>query len=330
MGSWVAIEGVGFGAAQGASSVQFGGNNAAVLTWTENVVVVTVPAAFTAGQIVPVAVTTMGGTSNSMNFEVLWAAASSSYRISPQILNLLVGQSRTVSVTDASGNVVTGLVWRTSNPSIVALSSADPPLITGEAPGSAVVYAAGLPIPVTVYSGSSLPPGTPIWSVTTGGSILFPTIALPAVPSASGGDLLILDDFTLRALASDGTLLWQLGVGRDISSQLIPDFSGSALFTELSNYTDAQGFFHSAHVLQGVNPTTQQISTLYKFSDHVPPSNTYCYSGGVQVPCFFDTGSTQTVIPHPSGVVFVLDAPPPRPLENTVATPPQANSVSAK
>jgi hypothetical protein len=293
IGSWVAIEGVGFGAAQQGSSVQFGGNSAVVVSWADSAVVVTVPSTLTPGRAVPVAVTTVGGTSNSMSFEVLWTAASSPYHVSPQMLSLLVGQSRTVSVTDASGNVVTGLVWRTSDSAIVALSSVDPPLITGQAPGSAVVYAAGLPIPVTVYSGSSLPPGAPVWSVPVTSSTFAP-LAVPAVPSASGADLLTLDDYKLRALASDGTLLWQVGVGRDSSTQVVPDFSGSALVTEPFNYQDSSGSFEPTHTLQGVNPSTLQLTTLYTFT--AP-----------------DSGATHTVIPHPSGALFVLDAPSPGP-----------------
>lgn len=148
----------------------------------------------------------------------------------------------------------------------------------------------GLPVLVTVYSGSSLPSGRPIWSVPVSSS-MFPTIAIPAVPSASGADLLALDDHKLRALASDGSTVWEVGVGRDSSSQVIPDFSGSALVTEPFMFEGSSGGWVSTHILQGVNPSNLQLTTLYTFT--AP-----------------DSGATHTVIPHPSGVLSILDAPP--------------------
>ena len=98
----------------------------------------------------------------------------------PQEINLLVGQTRTIWVRDSSGHAVTGMVWTTSNPSVLSLSTDDPPVLTAVAPGTAVVYVVGMPILVTVYSGTSLPAGASVWSVPAMGS----PIARPAVPSA--------------------------------------------------------------------------------------------------------------------------------------------------
>ena len=63
---------------------------------------------------------------------------------------------------------MSGLELTTSNPSVASLSTDDPPVITAVAPGTAIVYVVGMPILVTVYSGTSLPAGTPIWSVPIG------------------------------------------------------------------------------------------------------------------------------------------------------------------
>ena len=137
-----------------------------------------------------------------------------------------------------------------------------------------------------------------------------PPVAHPAVPSASGADLLVLDGNGLRALTSDGSTSWvNPNVGSGGSSQLIPDFAGSASVTQFYSYADAQGL-HSTHRLQGIDPTTHQLTTLYTFADGWE-FGASCSVGGVPVPnCFQDTGATQTVIPHPSGTIFVLDAPP--------------------
>jgi hypothetical protein len=295
VGSWVAISGANFGAAQGSSTVSFGGTAATVVSWSDTAVLVAVPSSLTAGQTVSVVVTTSAGASNAADF--LPVTTSPPYTVSPPMVNLLVGQTRTIAVTDSNGNAVTGLEWTTSNSSVVSLSSDDPPVITALAPGTAIFYVVGMPILVTVYSGSSLPAGTPIWSVPAVSFPNFPTIALPAVPSASGADLLVLEESWVLAFSSDGSMPWKAAVGRDTSTQLIPDFSGSALVTQRVAQTDACGS-HFTHSLARVDPTTQQLTTLYTFASSCAVS---------------DSGATQTAIPHPPGAVFVLDAPPPGP-----------------
>jgi len=292
-GSWVAISGINFGATQPGGAASFGGISAQILSWSDTAVMAIAPNGISVRQSVPVVVTTLYGTSNAISFTV--AAFGTGYRVWPQSLNMLVGESRTVSVTDASGNPVTGLAWTTSNSNIVSLSTDDPPLITALAPGTAIVFAGGLPIPVTVYAGSSLPQGTPIWSVPFANT----PAAIPAVPGASGADLFVLDGSTLRALASDGSPVWQAQISRDNATQLIPDFSGGDFVTEPYSYVDGVGS-HSTHILARVDPSTQQLTTLYTFADEFVAGSFNQYS---------DIGATQVVIPHPSGVVFVLDFP---------------------
>jgi hypothetical protein len=183
------------GATQGSSSVTFGGAAANIVSWSDTAIFVTVPS-LTSGQTVPVVVTTTVGASNSADFLPVSTAAP--YRISPQEVNLLVGQTRTISVTDSNGNPLTGLEWTTSNPAVASLSTDDPPIITAVAPGTAVIYVVGMPILVTVYSGTSLPVGTSIWSAPVFNSTTnLAPIAIPAVPSASGADLLVADGVTV-------------------------------------------------------------------------------------------------------------------------------------
>jgi hypothetical protein len=284
-------------------------------TQLDTAVLVTVPASLTIGQTVPVVVTTTAGGGNSADFIPLAATASAPYNVSPQNINLLVGQTRTISVTDASGNVVTGLEWTTSNASVVSLSSDDPPVITAVAPGTAIVYVVGMPILVTVYAGTSLPAGAPIWSVPLGsggpGSI---TVA-PAVPSASGADLFTFDSTgTLTALSSDGSKLWRapsgpgyggtvFGVGTPqggmdwyVAASIIPDFSGGVLIKSLDNDPRSAVYTHN---VQKVDAATGQYAVLYTFSTE------RCW--GCSGLLYWDSGSIQTVIPHPSGRLFIQD-----------------------
>lgn len=122
-------------------------------------------------------------------------------------------------MTDSSGNALTGLEWTTSDPTIVSLSTDDPPILAAVAPGTAIVYVVGMPVLVTVYSGTSLPAGTPIWSVPRGNGGAGSVTIAPAVPSASGADLFTLDtSYTLTALASDGSTVWKAPAGTTLTS----------------------------------------------------------------------------------------------------------------
>ena len=300
VGSWVAIAGTSFGTSQGSGSVSFGGTTATVVSWSDTAIMVVVPTGLSTGGTVPVTVTTAAGSSNAADFEV--ASTAPAFNVSPQQINLLVGQTRMVSVTDSTGNALTGLVWTTSDPSVVSLSADDPPVLTAVAPGTAIVYVVGMPILVTVYSGTTLPAGTAIWSVPIGNGSTSPgsmTMA-PAVPSSSGVDLITLDNsFTLTGLSADGTKVWKLTTGTTyggvLATSVIPDFSGSALLKPIYGYiSNSQA--HWTHKVQQVNWSTGTVTDLYTFSSNA------CSLGICD-----DAASTEAVIPHPSGVVMIQD-----------------------
>jgi len=314
VGSWVAISGSNFGPTQGSSTVTFGGVAASIVGWSDTAIFATVPSGLVAGQTVPVIVTATAGASNPADFISLATSTIAPFQVSPQEVNLLVGQTRIVSVMDSSGNILTGLEWSTSNPAVVSLSTDDPPVLTGVAPGTAIVYVVGMPILVTVYSGTVLPAGTPIWSVPLGGGSGAPgsiTIA-PAVPSASGVDLFAMDATTraLTALASDGTTVWKsgpvgsaagAGAGNFVATSIIPDFSGNAVLKSLWTVSaPATLGFASTHAVQSLNPATGQATNLYTFSYQ-------CWWDYIGNENCGDVGSIQTVIPHPAGLLFIQD-----------------------
>ncbi len=278
----------------------FWGTTATAVGWSDTAIMAVVPGTLGSGQTVPVTVTTAAGTSNSADFEIDSTAAP--FTVSPQQINLLVGQTRTITVTDSSGNPVTGLEWTTSNASVVSLSSDDPPVLTAVAPGTAIVYVVGMPILVTVYSGTSLPAGTSIWSVPIGNGSSSPgsiTMA-PAVPSSSGVDLITLDNsFTLTGLSADGSKVWKVTTGTTyggvLATSVIPDFSGSALLKPIYGFiSNSQA--HWTHKVQQVNSLTGAVTDLYTFSSDS------CWLGICD-----DSVSTETVIPHPSGALMIQD-----------------------
>jgi hypothetical protein len=284
----VSISGTNFGATQGDSQVLFGGFSGQVVSWSDTNIVVYVPAALTAGRTVDVVVLGDQGGSNAVSFAVL------SYKVSPTSLGLVVGDSRTLRVTDLSGNPITGLGWSTSDPTVVTLSSSDPPLITAVGVGSAQVWAGDIPVPVTVYAGTSLPPGVPVWSAPIDPGATASLV--PAVPSSNGVDVFAYDG-NLWAFSADGSPVWKAVPDLPVVN-VIPDFAGGALLKTLQISTDAQGNDHATHYVEKIDPNTSQTTVLYTFTTVKTGAFPFTYN---------DTNRVQTIIPHPSGVLFVQD-----------------------
>ena len=288
----ITISGSNFGPAQGDGLVFIGGVDAQVVTWSDASIVAIVPSGLTGGQSVDVQIIADTGISNTVSLNVL------SYKVQPQDLNMVVGDSRTLLVTDLSGNPISGIGWATSDSTIVTLSTDDPPVITAVGVGSAKVWAGDIPVSVTVFAAGSLPAGTPLWTLPVGGGS--GNISLvPAVPSDSGADVFALDDSgTLTAISSDGFPVWKVtGVQGGSSAKVIPDFSGNALLIRPYQYTDADGFQHETHDIATVDPASNQFTRIYAFNDR--PTN--------DGQSFTDDQATQVTIPHPKGPLFVLD-----------------------
>ena len=137
--------------------------------------------------------------------------------------NLSVGDTHAIQATNAAGHSVTGLAWTSSDPTIVSLSTSDPPLLTAVAAGHATISAGGASADVTVWPGA-LPLGTVIWSNPGDGSGVQSIV--PAVPSTSGvADVFAFQaDGTVQAITSDGTTAWTADVSQ--AGQVLPDFQG--------------------------------------------------------------------------------------------------------
>src|SRR5439155_24869465 len=59
--------------------------------------------------------------SNALPFTV--SSPPPSITLSPSMMNMLVGQTRTIEALNGAGGVVSGLTWATSDSTIVSLSS---------------------------------------------------------------------------------------------------------------------------------------------------------------------------------------------------------------
>jgi hypothetical protein len=308
----VTISGSNFGTVQGASGVYFGGVSAQVLNWSDTSIDVSVPSALSDGSSSQVTVIAVNGTSNSVSFQV------PAFQIYPPSLSIVVGQSTTVTPKDSNHNIVSGLNWFTTDPSIVSVSSDDPALITGLAPGTATVYAGDVPFQVTVYAGTTLPPGTPLWSIPLSPGARSITSVVPAVPSDSGVDVLVADDMlNLSAYSSSGELIWRqpvpLCAGNFIvpcnASGIFPDFSGNVFVSHISDIfvttkvdnsvspPKTLSFSHLTHTVSKLNNQTGQLTDFYTYQGVDEGNGNYG-----------DSPSTRS-IPSPSGVLFVQDLP---------------------
>lgn len=132
----------------------------------------------------------------------------------PNLLNMMVGDTRTIQALSATGQPVTGLTWASSDPNVVGLSSDDPPTLTAVAPGHVTITAGDASADVTVYAVGTLPPDTVLWS-----NPVHADRIVPAVPSPSG----VADVFafqgndTVQAITSDGVTAWTADISMRFS-----------------------------------------------------------------------------------------------------------------
>ena len=203
-GDAIVINGSGFGNIQGTGVVQLGSTAGQVLTWSDTQIMAKVAV----GAVSGIARVQQGGIlSNALTFTVL-GSGSTAVTMAPNLLNMVVGDRRTIQALSAASQPVTGLSWTSSDPTVVSLSSGDdPPVMTALTAGHVTITAGAASADVTVFA-DALPVGTVIWSNPGNGSGV--TKIVPAVPSASGvADVFAFQgDGTVQAITSDGLTAW--------------------------------------------------------------------------------------------------------------------------
>jgi len=105
-GTVVTVAGSNFGAVQGTGSVQLGSTAGVVVTWSDTQIVATVAESAISG-IAQVQQT--GILSNAVTFTV--TGSSGATTMAPNILNMVVGDTRTLQALDGSSHPVGGLAW---------------------------------------------------------------------------------------------------------------------------------------------------------------------------------------------------------------------------
>ncbi len=223
-GTTIAFYGSGFGNTQGSGSVWLGNTYGIVSMWSDTEVDAVVAAGAQSGTA---KISQNGIWSNASSFTVLGSGKTSAdVSLKPNLVNMVVGETRTLQAVDVNGTVLPGLVWASSDPAIATLSTDDPPIITATAPGSATITAGDGSAYVTVYPGPTLPEGTVIWSNPGDGSGVYTIV--PAVPSAQG----VADVFAIQgsgkvqAITSEGKTAWTANLP---GNSLVPDFQGGLI-----------------------------------------------------------------------------------------------------
>jgi hypothetical protein len=69
------------------------------------------------------------------------SAGQNAVTLTPNVLNLVVGEMHALQAVNSSGQPITGLTWTSSDPNVVRLSTDDPPVLTAVSPGHATITA---------------------------------------------------------------------------------------------------------------------------------------------------------------------------------------------
>ena len=173
-----------------------------------------------------------------------------SLSISPNKLNMLVGESHMFRAVGADGRMRHNVRWAISPAHAASLSAND---------GEAMVYALQISssIMLTAYvdgdtaeasievrPGNALPYGSVKWSVTEMPGCLDKKI-IPAVPVANGPDIYVQEDCPqgtfVRAIAADGRELWRRQIGPpnpNLAAELAAKAAGKGPKVETGEHLD--------------------------------------------------------------------------------------------
>jgi len=231
-------------------------------------------------------------TSTVSRAKYMFTAPAPVLTLVPNLLNMVVGDTAVIQALNAASQPVMGLVWTTSDPTVVSLSGGDPPLLTAVAPGQVTIKAGGASASVTV-SATALPLGTVLWSNPGDGSGV--SSIVPAVPSPNGvADVFAFqNDGTVQAITSDGTTAWTVDLDINVL-QALPDFQGGLVSLTCSPVYDWACTVSKQTVIQ-YDGVTGQANNLYS-----PPAST---GTGSQLSTYW---LEDLLAVHTDGTIFVV------------------------
>jgi hypothetical protein len=145
---------------------------------------------------------------------------TNTYRITPESVTILIGESSPFRMVDQNGRAQHGVTWDISDSYALETSGADEVVVTAKRAGdfhlTARVDHSTAEATINVVEGTSLPIGAMKWSA--GKAPGCTTIKMvPAVPSANGPDLFeqseCEDGSYIAAYTSDGVQMWRRKMG---------------------------------------------------------------------------------------------------------------------
>ena len=77
--------------------------------------------------------------SNALGFTV---PSGSNLTLGPNLINMAVGDTQAIQALGSNGQPVTGLTWASSDPTVVSLSTDDPPILSALGPGHVTITGA--------------------------------------------------------------------------------------------------------------------------------------------------------------------------------------------
>ena len=273
-GTAVTFTGAGFGSSQGSGVAWLGSTAGQVVSWSDTQVVATVASTAVTGIA---RIQQNGVWSNALAFTV---PAENGVTLMPSVLNLMVGDTHAIQALSAAGQPVTGLTWTSSDPTVVSLSSDDPPLLTALAAGHVTITAGTASADVTVSSPTDFPGGLPLGTVLWShpGDV---NRIVPAVPSPSGvADVFAISDGTIQAITSDGTTAWTAGIDNLDQSWEWADFQGGLVIINTGDVSQS--------VIRLDGATGQRTATVT--IDQPPDAYRWVYDAAV----------------HPDGTIFAV------------------------
>jgi len=145
---------------------------------------------------------------------------TNTYRITPESVTILIGESSPFRVVDQNGRAQHGVTWEISDSYALETSGEDEVVVTAKRAGAFQLTAridhSTAEATIKVVEGTSLPIGAMKWSA---GKIpgCTTTKMVPAVPSANGPNLFeqseCADGSYIAAYTSDGVQMWRRRIG---------------------------------------------------------------------------------------------------------------------
>lgn len=157
------------------------------------------------------------GRNSSAAISVTRAGAGVALTLTPATRAMTVAETATLSLRDESGMPVEHAVWSTSDDDVVAISASDPPLLTAAGIGSVTITAEknGVSVTASIEVSAALAAGATRWTLPplpgfTSERPLFTHRVDASVPHMFAVETEQWDTAMLRAVTSDGEVLWQM------------------------------------------------------------------------------------------------------------------------